>query len=95
MACPLTRRVQKTGNCHLFHQAEFNTRRLPGFIEHTEFITARLLQRSMVDGVPDEGILPCGQVAAAIGELKSCEQLISEIVQEAERCLIAVGARSV
>jgi NAD(P)H-dependent flavin oxidoreductase YrpB (nitropropane dioxygenase family) len=52
-----------------------------------------LLQRSMVDGVPDEGILPCGQVAAAIGELKSCEQLISEMVEEAERCLQALIQR--
>ena len=42
-----------------------------------------LLQRSMVDGVPDEGILPCGQVAAAIGDLKSCQDLIEEMVQEA------------
>ena len=52
-----------------------------------------LLQRSMVDGVPDEGILSSGQVAAAIGELKSCQSLIDEMVQEAERCLIAVNAR--
>ena len=52
-----------------------------------------LLQRSMADGVPDEGILSSGQVAAAIGELKSCQSLIDEMVQEAERCLIAVNAR--
>ena len=52
-----------------------------------------LLQRSMVDGIPDEGILPCGQVASAIGELKSCQQLIEEIVREAERCLMAINAR--
>lgn len=52
-----------------------------------------LLQRSMVDGVPDEGILPCGQVASAIGELKSCQQLIDEMVHEAERCLMALNAR--
>ncbi|MDD1959865.1 MAG: nitronate monooxygenase [Pseudomonas capeferrum] len=52
-----------------------------------------LLQRSMIDGVPDEGILPSGQVAAAIGELKSCQQLIDEIVQEAEQCLEALLAR--
>ena len=52
-----------------------------------------LLQRSMVDGVPDEGILPCGQVAAAIGDLKSCQSLIDEMVQEAERCLMAVNVR--
>lgn len=69
----------------------------PGALSQTVMAANQpvLLQRSMVDGVPDEGILPCGQVAAAIGELKSCEQLIAEIVQEAERCLRAVSARSV
>ena len=68
----------------------------PGALSQTVMAANQpvLLQRSMVDGVPDEGILPCGQVAAAIGELKSCEQLIAEIVQEAERCLMAVGVRS-
>ena len=46
-----------------------------------------LLQRSMVDGFPDEGILPSGQVAAAIDRLLSCEELIREIADEAEACL--------
>ncbi|UJJ31553.1 NAD(P)H-dependent flavin oxidoreductase [Halopseudomonas maritima] len=46
-----------------------------------------LLQRSMVEGFPDEGILPSGQVAAAIDRLLSCQQLIDEIVQEADVCL--------
>lgn len=46
-----------------------------------------LLQRSMVEGFPDEGILPSGQVAAAIDKLLSCQQLIDEIVQEADVCL--------
>ncbi|MNL79769.1 hypothetical protein D3C87_2064470 [compost metagenome] len=52
-----------------------------------------LLQRSMVDGFPDEGILPSGQVAAAIGELQSCQQLIDEMAAEAERCLAILCAR--
>ena len=46
----------------------------------------------MVDGLPDEGILPSGQVAAAIGDLKSCQQVIGDIVREAKRCLMAVSA---
>ena len=67
----------------------------PGALSQTVMAANQpvLLQRSMVDGVPDEGILPSGQVAAAIGEIKSCQQLIDEIVQEAERCLLAVSAR--
>lgn len=52
-----------------------------------------LLQRSMVDGRPDDGILPSGQVAAAIGELLSCQEVIEHIVCEAEQCLDALQAR--
>lgn len=52
-----------------------------------------LLQRSMVDGLPDEGILPSGQVAAAIDELLSCADVIEGIAREAERCLDALVAR--
>ncbi|HWD31390.1 NAD(P)H-dependent flavin oxidoreductase [Pseudomonas caricapapayae] len=51
-----------------------------------------LLQRSMVDGLPDEGILPSGQVAAAINELLSCREVIEGIALEAERCLDALLA---
>ena len=46
-----------------------------------------LLQRSMVEGAPDEGLMPSGQVAAAIGNLPNCAELINEIVGEAEQCL--------
>lgn len=67
----------------------------PGAVSQTVMAANQpvLLQRSMVDGCPDEGILPSGQVAAAIGELKSCQQLIDEMVAEAERCLAALCAR--
>ncbi len=68
----------------------------PGAVSQTVMAANQpvLLQRSMVDGFPDEGILPSGQVAAAIGELKSCEQLIDEIIKEAEHCLRAILLRS-
>lgn len=46
-----------------------------------------LLQKSMVEGKPDEGILPSGQVAAAIDDLPSVETLINEIITEADTCL--------
>ncbi|WP_372240557.1 NAD(P)H-dependent flavin oxidoreductase [Pseudomonas sp. MN1F] len=52
-----------------------------------------LLQRSMVDGEPDAGILPSGQVAAAINELLSCREVIDGIVAEANQCLDALLAR--
>jgi len=66
----------------------------PGALSQTVMAANQpvLLQRSMVDGLPDEGILPSGQVAAAIGELMSCQQVIDDIVREAERCLMAGSA---
>ena len=49
-----------------------------------------LLQRSMVEGKPDEGILPSGQVAATIDSLLSVAELIDEIAQQAETCLLTL-----
>ncbi len=46
-----------------------------------------LLQHSMVEGRPDDGILPSGQVAASINTLVSAPELIEEIAGEAETCL--------
>jgi len=42
-----------------------------------------LLQRSMVEGKPAEGVMSAGQVAALIGRLDSCEEVIHGIVQQA------------
>lgn len=52
-----------------------------------------LLERSMVQGVPDEGILPSGQVAAAINSLPTCRVLIEQIASEAEQCLQRLNTR--
>lgn len=88
---------QQTGMSlgHLFGVLRQALKEDPGALSQTVMAANQpvLLQRSMVDGVPDEGILPSGQVAAAIGELKSCQQVIEEIAQEAERCLDALLAR--
>lgn len=51
-----------------------------------------LLQRSMVEGQPDAGILPSGQVAAAIDELKTAGELIQGIANEATHCLNRLDA---
>lgn len=53
-----------------------------------------LLQRSMVEGHPDEGILPSGQVAAAIDQLISAPELIKQISDEAETALQALFERA-
>lgn len=52
-----------------------------------------LLQHSMVDGRPNQGILPSGQVAAAIDNLPSVEQLINHITAEATVCFTELSRR--
>ncbi|MBV2235227.1 MAG: hypothetical protein KUL75_06735, partial [Sterolibacterium sp.] len=42
-----------------------------------------VIQRAMVEGVPDEGLMPSGQVAAMIKQLESCEEVIAGIVNQA------------
>lgn len=51
-----------------------------------------IIQRAMVDGHPDEGVLPSGQVAAVIGALPTVAELIAAIVAEAEICLARLPA---
>jgi hypothetical protein len=51
-----------------------------------------LIQRAMVEGRPDEGVLPAGQVAAVIDDLPTVQVLVERIVAEAVERLAAVGA---
>ncbi|MDR7220689.1 nitronate monooxygenase [Aminobacter aminovorans] len=51
-----------------------------------------LVQRGVVEGNTETGLLPSGQVAAMIDKLESCEELIARIVSEAEARLRAVSA---
>jgi nitronate monooxygenase len=54
-----------------------------------------LLQRSMVDGKPAEGVMSSGQVAALIDRLQSCREVIDGIVAQARErrdALIATRA---
>ncbi|WP_372862355.1 NAD(P)H-dependent flavin oxidoreductase [Spongiibacter sp.] len=50
-----------------------------------------IIQKAMVDGQPDDGVLPSGQVAGVIDELLSCEALIRGIVDEAEARFAKMG----
>lgn len=50
-----------------------------------------LIQRAMVEGRPDEGVLPSGQVAAVIDSLPSVAELIQSIATEAEQRLAALS----
>ncbi|HJV27650.1 MAG TPA: nitronate monooxygenase [Aromatoleum sp.] len=67
----------------------------PGAVSQTVMSANQpvLLQRSMVEGRPDEGILPSGQVAAAIGRLESCEDVIHGIAAGAQACLAELYGR--
>jgi nitronate monooxygenase len=51
-----------------------------------------LVQRGVVEGNTETGLLPSGQAAAMIDNLESCEELIARIVSEAEARLKAVSA---
>jgi NAD(P)H-dependent flavin oxidoreductase YrpB (nitropropane dioxygenase family) len=53
-----------------------------------------IIQKAMVDGQPDEGVLPSGQVAGTIGQLLSCEDIISGIVAEAEARITELAKRT-
>lgn len=46
-----------------------------------------IIQTSMIDGRPDQGVLPSGQVAGVISDVKSCEQIIQSVMSETNECL--------
>ena len=52
-----------------------------------------VIQRAMVDGHPEEGVLPSGQVAGVIDDLPTCAELVARIALEAEECLRELAAR--
>jgi NAD(P)H-dependent flavin oxidoreductase YrpB (nitropropane dioxygenase family) len=54
-----------------------------------------LIQRAMVDGKPDEGVLPSGQVAAVIDDLPSVADLIRNIVADAEERLSPLSMKAI
>lgn len=43
-----------------------------------------IIMKAMVEGQPDEGVLPSGQVAGVIDHLPTCQALVDSIVSEAE-----------
>lgn len=51
-----------------------------------------LVQRGVVEGDPDRGLLPSGQAAAVIDRLESCDELIARIMREAVERVRALGA---
>lgn len=41
-----------------------------------------VIQKAMVEGNPDQGAMPSGQVAGIIKEIPSCENLVKEIIEQ-------------
>lgn len=53
-----------------------------------------MVQKGVVAGDPVNGLLPSGQVAAVIDQLESCEELIGNIMKQAEERMQALAALS-
>ena len=51
-----------------------------------------IIQKAMVEGKPDEGVLPSGQIAGLIDDLPRCADIVHGIITEAEASLKRVGA---
>lgn len=54
-----------------------------------------MIQEAMVNGHPDEGILPSGQVAGTIVDMPTAAELMASIVEQAESTLLNLSARSI
>ena len=52
-----------------------------------------LIKAAMVDGKPEVGILPTGQVTGVIGELPTVAELLDRIEREADATLKRLGDR--
>ena len=50
-----------------------------------------IIQKSMIDGQPELGVLPSGQVAGVIDQLSSCEDIIQSIMTDAQVRLDALS----
>jgi len=51
-----------------------------------------IIQKAMVDGHPDQGVLPSGQIAGLIEDLPGCAELIASIIFDADAHLNRIGA---
>ena len=53
-----------------------------------------IIQKAMVEGHPEEGVLPSGQVAGVIDRIQSCEEIITGIMNEADARLKDLAAHT-
>ena len=52
-----------------------------------------IIQKAMVEGKPDEGVLPSGQIAGLINDMPSCADIICKIISDAENKLALLERR--
>lgn len=52
-----------------------------------------IIQKAMVEGKPDEGVLPSGQIAGLINDMPSCADIIAKIIIDAESKLAQLVRR--
>jgi NAD(P)H-dependent flavin oxidoreductase YrpB (nitropropane dioxygenase family) len=50
-----------------------------------------LIQKALVDGKPDEGVMATGMVAGRITDLPTCRELVERIVAQARERLFALA----
>lgn len=55
--------------------------------EKFEEITLGSLRKAVVDGNVDEGSFLCGLIAGMINDIKPCDEIVKEIMQQAEKLL--------
>lgn len=55
--------------------------------EELEYLTLGSLRKAVIEGNMDEGTLMAGQIAGLISKEQSCEEIITEIIAEAEKLL--------
>lgn len=55
--------------------------------EELEYLTLGSLRKAVVEGNVDEGTLMAGQIAGLISKEQSCQEIITEIIAEAEKLL--------
>ncbi|MEI9992014.1 MAG: nitronate monooxygenase [Rhizomicrobium sp.] len=50
-----------------------------------------LIRKAIVEGEPENGILPSGQIAGLIDEIPTCHDLVDRIAEEARQCIAALA----
>jgi len=53
----------------------------------------RLGRKTLAEGEEKKAVIPCGQVVGRIKDLPTCQQVMEQVVAEAEQVMRAMGDR--